>query len=121
MLDRGGLSDKITNVFLFDAFYDYPEKFRAWLQKYNGTMSAAYTDHLANEHQSFARALPKSLRNRWQMTATTVDHDEVVQTFFPEWLGKLDKSWILPEHRLTEGKTTRDPNICETQNQNRRR
>ena len=65
VLDRGGLSDKFTNVFLFDAFYDYTEKFRAWLQKSNGTMSAAYTDHLANEHQSFARALPKSLRNRW--------------------------------------------------------
>jgi beta-lactamase class A len=104
VLDRGGLSDKITNVFLFDALYDYPEKFLAWLQKYNGTIIAAYTAHLANEHQSFARALPRELRGRWQMTATTVHHDDVVETFFPEWLGKLDKGWMLPEEKSTKAR-----------------
>ena len=52
-LDRGGLNDHITDVFLFDAFYGNHDFFRSWLNAHRGKLFAAYTDHLAEEHNNF--------------------------------------------------------------------
>ena len=45
ILDRGGLSDKIKEVWLFDALYAGTENFMAWQKKENGRLLDIYTDH----------------------------------------------------------------------------
>ncbi|MEK9137085.1 MAG: serine hydrolase, partial [Bacteroidota bacterium] len=92
-LDRGGLNEHITDVFLFDAFYGNHDFFRNWLDKYPGRMFAAYTDHLAKEHEGFMKETEDEQRMRVSFAATAVDHEQVVQTFLAEWLSKLDRVW----------------------------
>jgi hypothetical protein len=89
----GGLSDRVSAVFLFDAFYGQQEYYKEWLLKGNGTLFGAYTEHLKNEHVDFAREIQPAAGNRLQFVSTTVDHDSVVQTFFAEWLSKQAPSW----------------------------
>lgn len=96
-LDRGGLNDHITNVFLFDAFYGQHDFYRAWLEKYKGHLSGAYTDHLGEEHTTFEQATTGEARSRLSFTKTSVDHNAVVEEFFPGWLSKLDSSWKVQE------------------------
>ncbi|MCX6152186.1 MAG: hypothetical protein NTX22_16795 [Ignavibacteriales bacterium] len=43
MLLRGGLTEKIKEVFLFDALYGQTEKYVYWLTKYNGKLINIYT------------------------------------------------------------------------------
>jgi D-alanyl-D-alanine carboxypeptidase/D-alanyl-D-alanine-endopeptidase (penicillin-binding protein 4) len=45
ILDHGGLSEKIREVWLFDALYGGTENFTAWQQKENGRLLDIYTDH----------------------------------------------------------------------------
>jgi hypothetical protein len=45
ILDHGGLSDKIREVWLFDALYGGTEKFVAWQKAENGRLLDIYTDH----------------------------------------------------------------------------
>ena len=45
ILDRGGLSDKIKEAWLFDALYGNTENFVAWQKKENGRLLDIYTDH----------------------------------------------------------------------------
>ena len=45
ILNRGGLSDKITEAWLFDALYGNTENFVAWQKKENGRLLDIYTDH----------------------------------------------------------------------------
>ncbi len=92
-LALGGLSDHVTDVFLFDAFYGDQEAFRAWLNGGTGTLFAAYTTHLAKEHHDFARATSGDAKTRLRFTPTSVDHDQVVQTFFESWLKELGSAW----------------------------
>ncbi len=92
-LARGGISDKISDVFLFDAFYGEQDSFRAWLDKFNGRIFAAYTDHLAVEHTSFEQGMSPEERRRLVFTHTRVEHDEVVQAFFGKWLSQLRGDW----------------------------
>lgn len=92
-LDRGGLNAHITDLFLFDAFYGNHDLFRRFLESGNARFHAAYTEHLSKEHEDFVQETHASLRKRLDFTATTVDHDEVVQTFFGQWLGTLGQEW----------------------------
>ncbi len=92
-LALGGLSDHVTDVFLFDAFYADHEAFRSWLNGGTGILFAAYTTHLAKEHQDFARATSGEAKSRLRFTPTSVDHDQVVQTFFESWLKELGPAW----------------------------
>ncbi len=98
-LDRGGLNAHITNLFLFDAFYGNHDYFRNFLGASEAVFLGAYTDHLSKEHEDFAKGMPAGLRSRIDFTATKVDHDEVVQTFFGEWLAGLGKEWQLSTSR----------------------
>ncbi len=92
-LQRGGLEGRVTDVFLFDAFYGNQEAFRDWLSKGKGILYAAYTEHLAKEHLSFEQTAGNDLRKRLRFTATPVEHDQVIQAFFGQWLQELDSTW----------------------------
>jgi len=92
-LEYGGVSDHVTDVFLFDAFYGEQNYFEHWLTNGQGTLYGAYTDHLRKEHVDFEQALKPRVGDRLRFTPTTVDHDSVVQTFFGDWLEKLGKQW----------------------------
>jgi len=92
VLDRGGMRDLITHVFLFDALYGQHEYFRDWLLKGKGIIRAAYTDHLAKEHAEVARSVAAA-GSRWSMTPAGVEHDRVPEAFFARWLSDLPAEW----------------------------
>lgn len=93
VLDRGGLNDHISDVYLFDAFYGNHEYFASALKSPAINFFAAYTEHLAKEHQDFLKQTPSNALPRLHFTATTVDHDSVVQTYFGNWLANLPDAW----------------------------
>ena len=45
ILDCGGLSDKVTEVWLFDALYAQTDKFLAWYEARHGRLLNIYTEH----------------------------------------------------------------------------
>jgi hypothetical protein len=92
-LERGGLADHVTDVFLFDALYEQDEYFHTWLNKTTGSLFGAYTEHLEKEHSTFENATPERVRKRLNFTRSPVDHEHVVQAFFREWLSKLGTPW----------------------------
>ncbi len=92
-LDRGGLNAHITDLFLFDAFYGNFDLYRAWLLGGKGIINAAYTDHLAEEHTSFAAGLDPQIAGRFHSTHTPVEHDQVLQEFLRPWLRQLPETW----------------------------
>jgi beta-lactamase class A len=92
VLDRGGMSDIITHVFLFDALYGQHEYFRDWLLKGKGIIMAAYTEHLAKEHADVAASVAAA-GSRWSMTPAGVEHDMVPEAFFARWLSGLPAEW----------------------------
>jgi hypothetical protein len=69
------------------------EAFRGWLDREKGFLYAAYTEHLAKEHMSFEQATSGDAKQRLRFTPTSVDHDQVIQTFFESWLKELDPTW----------------------------
>lgn len=96
-LDRGELNSHISGVFLFDALYGQHEFFRKWLNTGKGFLTGAYTEHLLDEHEAFEAGTQGEARERLTFTRTNVPHEEVVQTFFGEWLSKLDSTWKIQE------------------------
>ncbi len=93
VLDRGGLNDHITDLFLFDAFYGNYEYFRSFLNASNASIHAAYTDHLRAEHEEFLKGTAVAKAQQLHFTPTIVDHEQVVQTYFADWLGALGTEW----------------------------
>jgi len=94
-LERGGLTDHVHDLFLFDAFYAQQEYFRGWLERGTGTITAAYTEHLEQEHVTFSDLMKPKVGDRLRFMKTTVDHDSVVQTHFGDWLSRMDPVWKL--------------------------
>jgi hypothetical protein len=92
-VDRGGMNDHITHLFLFDAFYGNLEYFRKWLSSGTGIIEAAYTDHLKEAHMTFASGLDARIAGRFHVRASTVEHDEVPQTYMRPWLHTLPDEW----------------------------
>ena len=45
ILDHGGLTAHVKEVWLFDALYGQTEKFLAWLDRYHGRLLDIYTEH----------------------------------------------------------------------------
>jgi hypothetical protein len=45
ILDRGGLTDHVAEVWLFDALYAQTDKFLAWLDQQHGRLVDIYTEH----------------------------------------------------------------------------
>ncbi|HUA65317.1 MAG TPA: D-alanyl-D-alanine carboxypeptidase/D-alanyl-D-alanine-endopeptidase [Alphaproteobacteria bacterium] len=52
IVDHGGLSDKIREVWLFDALYAGRENFVAWQKAENGRLLDIYTDHGGTEYET---------------------------------------------------------------------
>jgi beta-lactamase class A len=92
-LEKGGMADQVSQVFLFDALYAQQEFFRKWLEGGKGVMRGAFTDHLAKEHQDFAASLKEGARSRFIFELSPVPHDEVVQNFLAKWLHALPEDW----------------------------
>jgi hypothetical protein len=92
-LERGGLSYRVSEVFLFDAFYAQQEYFANWLNRTHGRLYAAYTDHLAKEHRQFEESLSAEARRRIRIEQTSLGHDKVIQGFFGAYLQELDGGW----------------------------
>ena len=97
VLRHGGRTEKITDVFLFDAFYAQQEDFRRWLLEGRGTLRAAYTDHLAEEHQKFEREVGPRVGARLSFTPAREGHEDVVRRYFSEWIRSLDAPWHASE------------------------
>jgi beta-lactamase class A len=93
VLAKGGISDKVTDVFLFDALYANEDFFVDWLLKGNGRIYGAYTDHLEGEYTSFVAGVKEKAGNRVSFTKTAVPHDLVPRTFIGQWLSRLDRGW----------------------------
>lgn len=96
-LRRGGLEDHVTDVFLFDALPGNYGAFSDWLARGNGILYAAYTKNLAKEHASLEQSTRIEVRKRLRFTPTSVNHDEVIQTFLESWLKELDAPWKMRE------------------------
>lgn len=94
-VDRGGMNDHITHLFLFDAFYGNLEYFRNWLVSGNGIIEAAYTDHLLTEHTEFAASLDSLTAARFHLRPSTVEHNDVARTYMRPWLRTLPEEWKL--------------------------
>ena len=45
ILDHGGLTDHVAEVWLFDALYAQTDRFLAWVDQYHGRLINIYTDH----------------------------------------------------------------------------
>ena len=45
ILDRGGMTDHVKEVWLFDALYAETDKFLAWFDKFHGRLLDIYTEH----------------------------------------------------------------------------
>jgi beta-lactamase class A len=96
-VNRGGMNEHITHLFLFDAFYGNLDYFRDWLQSGHGIIEAAYTEHLKSEHTEFATALDSTTAPRFHVRPSTVEHNDVPQTYVRPWLRTLPADWkIVP-------------------------
>ena len=51
-LMRGGLTQNISDVILFDALYGHTEKFAHWIENYNGRFIDIYTDSGGTKNES---------------------------------------------------------------------
>ena len=95
---RGGMPEKISEVYLFDALYGQTEKFSYWIDHYKGKLVAIYTDsggtkgeteslmedldgwkipYLAKEEGSLTQADLRS--HRLVFIHSDLEHDMVVQ------------------------------------------
>ena len=92
-LDKGGLRERVTDVFLFDALYEQGDKIRAWLLSGEGRLSGCYTDHLMKEYAEFEQSVGREMKGRIHFSKSNVDHWKLLEAFFPRWLGALRSEW----------------------------
>ncbi|MFZ5515997.1 MAG: serine hydrolase [Candidatus Zhuqueibacterota bacterium] len=95
-VERGGLSERIAEVFLFDAFYGETERLIPWLLSDKGhRLRSIYTEHLAPEHHQFMKLLDKAnlkfgnqfkTKDRITLSPTDVSHNDVILGTFQQWL-----------------------------------
>jgi beta-lactamase class A len=93
VLEKGGLSDRVSTVFLFDALYAHGKYFLHWLLGGRGEIYGAYTDHLEKEYLDLLSAAGPANSARVHFTKATVTHDDVVRTYINDWLSKLGPEW----------------------------
>lgn len=79
IVDHGGLSDKIKEVWLFDALYAGRENFVAWQRAENGRLLDIYTDHGGTEYETadLIASLKTNGVNYWTGEDTAVTPDEL--------------------------------------------
>jgi hypothetical protein len=59
VLDQGGLTGKIKEVYLLDATYGQLEKYADWIKQYHGRFISIFTEHLANNNVDLMAQLEK--------------------------------------------------------------
>jgi hypothetical protein len=98
ILDHGGLTSRVREVWLFDALYARTDKFLAWWDKYHGRLIDLYTEHGGTKQETeklmatlkqrgtpwFATDEPaanqQDLRsNQLIFLFTTLEHDQVLE------------------------------------------
>ncbi|HEV2393143.1 MAG TPA: hypothetical protein VG146_12370 [Verrucomicrobiae bacterium] len=98
ILDHGGLSDHVKEVWLFDALYAYLDRFLAWFEKEHGRLLDLYTDHGGTKEETErlmgilkGRGVPFFAGKESEVTAsqlhqsqpiflyTGLEHDAVIQ------------------------------------------
>jgi hypothetical protein len=62
IVDRGGLTDHVKEVWLFDALYAQTDKFLAWFEKGNKRFMDIYTDHGGTKQET--EALMATLKSK---------------------------------------------------------
>jgi serine-type D-Ala-D-Ala carboxypeptidase/endopeptidase (penicillin-binding protein 4) len=79
IVDHGGLSDKIKEVWLFDALYAGRENFVAWQKAENGRLLDIYTDHGGTEYETadLIASLKTNSVSYWAGEDTAVTPDEL--------------------------------------------
>jgi hypothetical protein len=79
IVDHGGLSDKIREVWLFDALYAGRENFVAWQKAENGRLLDIYTDHGGTEYETadLIASLKTGGVSYWTGEDTAVTADEL--------------------------------------------
>jgi hypothetical protein len=92
-LERGGLTEKIRTVFLFDALYAYEDFFANWAIVRSGVLFGAYTDHLKPAYDRLAEQVGMKVPGTVHFTKSSVSHDEVVKTYVEGWLSQLGQDW----------------------------
>ncbi|MBN1349209.1 serine hydrolase [candidate division KSB1 bacterium] len=101
VLDTGGMTEKIAEVYLFDAFYGQHDKIFNWVNRYQGRLVSIYTEHLAEAHRLFMARLSEaniefstdlSENARLTFYPTTVAHNDVIFANFKRYLksGRLE-------------------------------
>lgn len=95
VLEVGGLTDKISEVYLFDAFYAEHDKIFNWITNYQGKLISIYTGHLSDEHNQFMERLKEhNIRfstsiddnRRLIFYPTDVCHNCVIENNFEKYL-----------------------------------
>ena len=94
-LEKGGMRDKVSAVFLFDALYDYADFYRDWLLSGTGEIFGAYTAHLEDEYTAFLASVKSSAGARVHFSQASVEHGEVVRTYVADWLSRLGPDWTI--------------------------
>jgi hypothetical protein len=79
IVDHGGMSDKIKEVWLFDALYAGRENFVAWQKAENGRLLDIYTDHGGTEYETadLVTSLKTGGVSYWTGEDTAVTPDEL--------------------------------------------
>ncbi|MCW5552819.1 MAG: hypothetical protein KIS67_11750 [Verrucomicrobiae bacterium] len=79
ILERGGLSSKVKEVWLFDALYAETDKFLTWWQRERGRLIVIYTEQGGTK--SVTEAMMAALKQRgdsfWQGSERSVSEDEL--------------------------------------------
>lgn len=73
ILMNGGMTNKINNVFLFDALYNDAEKFTYWLDNYNGKFINIYTQNGGTKSESENLVL---CLEGWKLNHKVIDDDD---------------------------------------------
>ena len=92
ILQHGGLTDNISEVYLFDALYGQTEKFAYWLDHSRGRFLNIYTNDGGTRGES--ELLAADLKS-WKIPSTTVEEDSLTQRI-------LKKNRIVFIHTLLE-------------------
>jgi len=98
-LHTGGLRDRVTDVFLFDALYAQQDYFKEWFLGSTGNLRGCFTEHLKEEYSAFERECAPMAGTRLRFTPTDIDHHALVLEFLGSWLSVLDASWKVPREQ----------------------
>ena len=104
ILDRGGLTGQIKEVWLFDALYARTDKFLAWWEKSRGRLIDIYTEHGGTKTQTEQmmgllkeRGIPFLMAKEAEITAADLRRNRLVFAF-----SDLAHDAVVNEHRSFE-------------------